>query len=178
VHFETIPVANPDATNNAGQSIVALDPPAVHQFVASLVHPDSHSSTPPPPVGPNPASITVNVSNATSTGGLASQVSTALAKAGYAQGSVGNSRTSQQDSAVLAASAGDLGATEVAKELGGLPVRADASVAPGAVSVIIGSSYSGPGSTSGTSTAPSSTPVATTPPAPPITAGDGVPCIN
>lgn len=180
VHFETIPVANPDATNDAGQSIVALDPPAVHQFIASLVQPSPTSSAPTttPPAGPDPASVTVNVSNATSVGGLASQVSSALTKAGYAQGSVGNSPTSQQDSAVLAVDAGDPGATKVAKELGGLPVRPDASLAQGTVSVIIGGSYAGPGSGSGASTATSSPPAATTPPAPPITAGDGVPCIN
>jgi len=180
VHFETIPVANPDATNDASQSIVALDPPAVHQFIASLVHPSPTSSAPTttPPAGPDPASVTVNVSNATSVGGLASQVSSALTKAGYAQGSVGNSPTSQQDSAVLAVDAGDPGATKVAKELGGLPVRPDASLAQGTVSVIIGGSYAGPGSGSGASTATRSPPAATTPPVPPITAGDGVPCIN
>ncbi|MDQ2723281.1 MAG: LCP family protein [Actinomycetota bacterium] len=179
VHFETIPVANPDASNDAGQSIVALDPAVVHQFIASLVQPAAPSATPPPPSGPNPATITVNVSNATTTGGLAAQVSGALTKAGYAPGAVSTSPTGkQQDSVVMAARADDPGAAKVAKELGALPVRADSSVASGTVDVVIGSSYAGPGSSNGASTTASSTPAASTPAAPPITAGDGVPCIN
>jgi len=181
VHFETVPVANPDATNDAGQSIVALDPTVVHQFIASLVQPAGPSTTPPPPSpsGPDPATITVNVSNATTTGGLAAQVSGALTKAGYVPGAVSTSATGkQQDSVVRAARADDPGAAKVAKELGALPVRADPSVVSGTVNVVLGSSYAGPGSSNGASTTASSTPAASTPAAPPITAGDGVPCIN
>jgi len=119
------------------------------------------------------------VSNATTTGGLAAQVSGALTKAGYAPGAVSTSPTGkQQDSVVRAARADDPGAAKISKELGALPVRADASVAPGTVDVVLGSSYAGPGSSAVASTTASSTPAAPTPAAPPITAGDGVPCIN
>ena len=177
VHFQTIPVADPDASNDLGQSIVKLDPAVVHQFIDSLVHPPTPSATPPPPVGPDPASVTVNVANATGTGGLASNVSSALSKIGYTAGSIGNSPTGpQQDSMVLAPTNGDPGAVKVATALGGLAVRADSSVPPGAVNVIVGRSYAGPGSTPDTTATPSVQ--KTTPPAPPITAGDGVPCIN
>ena len=40
----------------------------------------------------------------------------------------------------------DLGAQAVAKELGGLPVVADASLAPGSVRVVLANDYTGPGS--------------------------------
>lgn len=181
VRFETVPVADPDAMNNAGQSIVKLDPAVVHTFIASLVQSGSPTSTAPastvPPKGPDPATVTVNVSNATAVGGLASKVSGALTAAGYAAGSVSN-RTAgkQQDSVVLAPTADDPGAAEVARELGGLEVRADSSIDSGVVDVVLGTSYSGPGADGASSS--STTATATTPAAPPITAGDGVPCIN
>ncbi|MGZ4574264.1 MAG: LCP family protein, partial [Mycobacteriaceae bacterium] len=183
VHFETVPVADPDAMNNAGQSIVKLDPAVVHTFIASLVQSGSPTSTAPastvPPKGPDPATVTVNVSNATTVGGLASKVSGALTAAGYAEGSVSNrSAGKQQDSVVLAPKADDPGAAEVARELGGLEVRADSSIDSGVVDVVLGTSYSGPGADGASSSSSSTTATATTPATPPITAGDGVPCIN
>ena len=45
-----------------------------------------------------------------------------------------------------AAKTDDLGAQEVAKELGGLPVVADTSLAPGSVRVVLANDYTGPGS--------------------------------
>ena len=45
-----------------------------------------------------------------------------------------------------AAKSDDLGAQAVAKELGGLPVVADASVPPGSVRVVLANDYTGPGS--------------------------------
>ena len=49
-------------------------------------------------------------------------------------------------SQVLAAKLDDLGAQAVSKDLGGLPVVADPSVAPGTVRVVLGNDYTGPGS--------------------------------
>jgi hypothetical protein len=49
-------------------------------------------------------------------------------------------------SQVRAAKSDDLGAQEVSKELGGLPVVPDASLAPGTVRVVLASDYTGPGS--------------------------------
>ena len=49
-------------------------------------------------------------------------------------------------SQVQAAKADDLGAQAVSKELGGLPVVEDASVAPGSVRVVLAADYTGPGS--------------------------------
>ncbi|MGZ4552564.1 MAG: hypothetical protein ACXVGN_04100, partial [Mycobacteriaceae bacterium] len=77
--------------------------------------------------------------------------------------------------------ADDPGAAEVARELGGLEVRADSSIDSGVVDVVLGTSYSGPGAGAdgaSSSSSSSTTATATTPATPPITAGDGVPCIN
>jgi len=210
VHFETVSVADPDGMNDAGQSIVRLDPNEVHRFISSLVQSNTPSSSaptqaPPPAAGPDPATVTVNVSNASSIAGLASKVSDALGSAGYAHGALSNSSHGQQQTSfVLASSANDPAAAGVARALGNLQVRADSSVRPGTVTVVLGSSYAGPGATgssssvssssvssssatsssatssSATSSATASTPAAApaTPPAPPITAGSGVPCIN
>ena len=49
-------------------------------------------------------------------------------------------------SQVQAAKADDLGAQAVSKELGGLPIVEDASVAPGSVRVVLAADYTGPGS--------------------------------
>lgn len=179
VHFETVPVQDPDAMNEAGQSIVKLDPTIVRTFIASLLGTKSTSSaaTTTAPPGPERSTVTVNVSNATSEGGLASTVLGQLTATGYSAGKVSNATTGKQDaSVVLAPKPDDAAAAEVAKDLGGLPVRADSSVAPGEVTVVIGSSYTGPGA-SDSSTSTTTGPGASAPVSPTITA-DGVPCIS
>lgn len=177
VRFETVPVADPDAMNNAGQSIVKLNPATVHQFIASLAAPSAPPAPAPP--GPAPATVTVTVSNASNAAGLASSVSEVLTSAGYRPGAVRNAITgTQQGSVVLAATADDPAGAKVAGALGGLPVRTDPTIELGNVSVLLGSGYTGPGSAlAGSSTVAGTTPSAVAP-APPITAGDGVPCIN
>ena len=82
----------------------------------------------------------------------------------------------------------DLGAQAVARDLGGLPVVVDASVAPGSVRVVLGNDYTGPGSgLDGTdpmlatdSVAVGADTTATAPPPSPIlTAGSADPeCVN
>jgi hypothetical protein len=47
---------------------------------------------------------------------------------------------------VQAATADDLGAQAVAKDLGGLPIVADSSIPPGTVRVVLADDYAGPGS--------------------------------
>jgi hypothetical protein len=91
---------------------------------------------------------------------------------------------------VRAAKSDDLGAQEVSKELGGLPVVPDTSLAPGTVRVVLASDYTGPGSgLSGTGSivparaASAGSSVAADPnvpaPSPILTAGSDKPeCIN
>ena len=74
-------------------------------------------------------------------------MSDVLSAKGFTTGAVGNSDGSHvKGSQVRAAKADDLGAQAVAKELGGLPVVADASLAPGSVRVVLANDYTGPGS--------------------------------
>lgn len=180
VHFETVPVQDPDGMNEAGQSIVKLDPTIVRTFIASLLGTKSTTSTvttTTAPPGPERSTVTVNVSNATSEGGLASTVLGQLTTTGYSAGKVSNATAGKQDdSVVLAPKADDAAAAEVARDLGGLPVRADSTVAPGEVTVVIGASYTGPGA-NGSSTSTTTGTVPSAPASPMITA-DGVPCIS
>jgi len=62
-------------------------------------------------------------------------------------GTVGNNDGGHvKSSQVRSAKTDDLGAQQIATELGGLPVVADASMGPGSVRVVLANDYSGPGS--------------------------------
>ena len=94
-----------------------------------------------------PAKTTATVVNDTDINGLAAAVSDVLSAKGFTTGAVGNSDgTHVKTSQVRAAKPDDLGAQEVSKELGGLPVVADSSLAAGTVRVVLANDYTGPGS--------------------------------
>jgi LytR cell envelope-related transcriptional attenuator len=112
-----------------------------------------------------------------------------LSSKGFATGTVGNNDGGHvKSSQVRAPKTDDLGAQEVAKDLGGLPVVSDNALAPGSVKVVLANDYTGPGSGlsgGGTimparlsdqgATADANTP----PPSPILTAGSDKPeCIN
>ncbi|WP_280475946.1 LCP family protein [Nocardia farcinica] len=175
VKFETIPVADLNGMTSNGESVVRVEPKEVKSYVAGLVGEDADE-----PQSPrvDPSTVTVDVFNASSVGGLAGQVSQALAGKGFQPGRVGNySGAGVTGSRVLAADTSNPGA----EALGGLTVVADSSMSPDAVSVVLASDYSGPGSAAGSlfdfsGTSTSATPV---PPAPPIDAGQNGPkCVN
>ncbi|WP_280511705.1 LCP family protein [Nocardia farcinica] len=179
VKFETIPVADLNGMTSNGESVVRVEPKEVKSYVAGLIGEDADE-----PQSPrvDPSTVTVDVFNASSVGGLAGQVSQALAGKGFQPGRVGNySGAGVTGSRVLAADTSNPGAEAVAEALGGLTVVADSSMSPDAVSVVLASDYSGPGSAAGSlfdfsGTSTSATPV---PPAPPIDAGQNGPkCVN
>ena len=126
--------------------------------------------------------------NDTDINGLAAAVSEVLSSKGFATGTVGNNDGGHvKASQVRAAKADDLGAQDVAKELGGLPVVPDPSLAPGSVKVVLAGDYTGPGSgLSGSGSivpARASSPAGpdpnVPPPSPILTAGSDKPeCIN
>ncbi|WP_280456547.1 LCP family protein [Nocardia carnea] len=185
VTFETIPVADLNGTTSDGESVVRVEPDEVQDYVAGLVGAESDSAdtgttSAAPPA--DPGTVQVDVYNSTSISGLAGSVSQELAALGYLTGEVGNYADGPvSQSQVLAASESDRGARTVAAALGGIPVVADAALAPGTVSVVLASDYAGPGSGSAGvidfgDTSTSATPV---PPAPPIAAAeDGPTCVN
>jgi LCP family protein required for cell wall assembly len=189
VAFATIPVLDGAGWSDDGmQSVVRLDPHQVADWVASLLHDQEQGKT--EEIAYTPAKTTASVVNDTDINGLAAAVSDVLSAKGFAPGTVGNNdgghvKTSQ----VRAAKSDDLGAKEISKELGGLPVVADTSLAPGAVRVVLANDYSGPGSglsgdatimpakvsTAGAVTAEAGVPA----PSPILTAGSDKPeCIN
>ncbi|MCV7077849.1 LytR family transcriptional regulator [Mycobacterium szulgai] len=146
VAFATIPVLDGSGWSDDGmQSVVRVDPHQVQDWVAGLLHEQSEGKT--DELAYTPAKTTVNVANDTDINGLAAAVSNVLSAKGFASGDVGNNDAGHvKKSQVRVAKTDDLGAQEVAKQLGGLPVVADASLPAGSVRVVLANDYTGPGS--------------------------------
>jgi LCP family protein required for cell wall assembly len=188
VAFATIPVLDGAGWSDDGmQSVVRVDPHQVQDWVGGLLNDQAKGKT--EQLAYTPGKTTADVVNDTDINGLASAVSEVLTAKGFTAGTVGNNEGGHvKGSQVRAAKTDDLGAQEVAKELGGLPVVADASIPPGAVRVVLANDYTGPGSglTGGGSVTParasnpgSSADAGVPPPSPILTAGSDKPeCIN
>lgn len=188
VAFATIPVLDEAGWSDDGmQSVVRVDPHQVQDFVGGLLHEQDQDKT--EELSYTPAKTTANVVNDTDINGLAAAVSDVLTAKGFTAGLVANNQGGHvKGSQVRAAKPDDLGAQEVSKELGGLPVVADGSIPAGSVRVVLANDYTGPGSglyTDG-SMAPvyASNPVSSADPniptpSPILTAGSDEPeCIN
>ncbi|OMC50084.1 LCP family protein [Mycobacterium sp. IS-1264] len=188
VAFATIPVLDGAGWSDDGtQSVVRVDAHQVADWVAGLLNDQAQGKT--EELAYTPAKTTASVVNDTDINGLAAAVADVLSSKGFATGTVGNNDGGHvQGSQVRAAKTDDLGAQEVSKELGGLPVVPDTSLAPGAVKVVLANDYTGPGSgLSGSGTIMpaklSDQAAATNPnvpaPSPILTAGSDKPeCIN
>ena len=187
VAFATIPVLDGAGWSDDGmQSVVRVDPHQVQDWVASLLNDQAQGKT--EQLAYTPAKTTADVVNDTDINGLAGAVSEVLNSKGFTTGTVGNNEGGHvKGSQVRAAKSDDLGAQQVAKELGGLPVVADGSISPGSVRVVLANDYTGPGSgLSGGSVTParasnpgSSADADAPPPSPILTAGSDKPeCIN
>jgi LCP family protein required for cell wall assembly len=186
VAFATIPVLDGAGWSDDGmQSVVRLDPHQVAEWVASLLHDQAQGKT--EELAYAPAKTTASVVNDTDINGLAAAVSEVLTSKGFTAGSVANYEGGHvAGSQVRAAKTDDLGAQQVSRELGGLPIVADASVPPGSVRVVLADDYSGPGSgLQGGSVGPArvsnpeSADADTPAPSPILTAGSDKPeCIN
>jgi LCP family protein required for cell wall assembly len=146
VAFATIPVLAEDGWSDDGvQSVVRVDPAGVKDWVSGLLQDQAAGKI--EKVAYSPEQTTADVINDTDINGLASAVSERLSAVGFTAGTTGNNdRTKVGESQVQAATADDLGAQAVAKELGGLSVVADASIPAGTVRVVLADDYAGPGS--------------------------------
>lgn len=146
VAFATIPVLDGAGWSDDGtQSVVRVDAHQVADWVAGLLNDQAQGKT--EELAYTPAKTTASVVNDTDINGLAAAVADVLSSKGFATGTVGNNDGGHvQGSQVRAAKTDDLGAQEVSKELGGLPVVPDTSLAPGAVKVVLANDYTGPGS--------------------------------
>jgi LCP family protein required for cell wall assembly len=187
IAFATIPVLDESGWSDDGMhSVVRVDPHQVQDWVAGLLHDQAQGKTEELAYTPN--KTTANVVNDTDINGLAAAVSEVLSSKGFAAGTVGNNDAGHvAASQVQAAKADDLGAQAVAKDLGGLPVIANASVPPGSVRVVLANDYTGPGA--GLSDGPATMEANSTnsgpannnapPPSPILTAGSEHPeCVN
>src|ERR1700754_203396 len=145
VAFATIPILEEAGWSDDGmQSVVRVDPSQVKEWVASLLHNQDEGKT--EQLAYTPGKTTVDVVNDTDINGLAAAVSQVLTNKGFTTGSVGNNDAGHvTGSQVQAAKADDLGAQAVSKELGGLPVVENTSVAPGSARVVLANDYTGPG---------------------------------
>jgi len=187
VAFATIPVLAEDGWSDDGaQSVVSVDPAAVQEWVKGLLEDQDAGDT--AKITYTRGQTTVEVFNDTDINGLAGAVSRWLTASGFTGGAVGNNEAAKfTESQVLAATTDDLGAEAVAGELGGLAVKADASVPAGTVRVVLAEDYQGPGSGLG-GTLPTAATVRdaaaelapnAVPPSPVITAGPDDPrCVN
>ncbi|BBZ45572.1 hypothetical protein MPRM_28530 [Mycobacterium parmense] len=146
VAFATIPVLDGAGWSDDGmQSVVRVDPHQVQEWVGSLLHDQEQGKT--EQIAYTPDKTTASVVNDTDINGLAASVSQVLTSKGFATGTVGNNDGGHvKASQVRAAKGDDLGAQQISKELGGLPVVPDPSLAPGSVRVVLANDYTGPGS--------------------------------
>jgi hypothetical protein len=146
IAFATIPILEEAGWSDDGmQSVVRVDPSQVKDWVGGLLHEQDEGKT--EQLAYAPSKTTVDVVNDSDINGLAAAVSQLLTNKGFASGNTGNNETGHvTGSQVQAAKADDLGAQAVSKELGGLPVVANASVSPGSARVVLAGDYTGPGS--------------------------------
>jgi LCP family protein required for cell wall assembly len=198
VEFRTLPVVRYDNIN--GQDVNIVDPVAIKAEVASAIGVDtSTSSSPTTAAKPNPSTV-IDVVNAGSMSGLASEVSHALKKYGYTPGTVRDRSSGDPTATTIQYGAGaETDARNVANLLGlDAPKQPDPSLEAGHVRVTVDTNFSMPtldesmddSSTSSSTTTTSSKSSTTYPgygygtstyPTPdqgkPIDGG-GVPCVN
>jgi LCP family protein required for cell wall assembly len=184
VEYRTLPVVRYDTID--GQDVNIVDPAAIRAEVAAAfgITPSTTTSA----AKPNPSTI-VDVLNAGSIGGLASEVARTLKKDGYTTGQIRDRVSGEPNATTIEYGAGaDADARSVAALLGiDAPDRPDSAVKPRHVEVIVDNDYSLPSQddTSATSTVSGSyrqsRATTTTEPTPdqgaPIDGG-GVPCVN
>ncbi len=146
VAFATIPVLDENGWSDDGmQSVVRVDPDQVKDWVNGLLTDQAQGKT--EQIAYSPEKTTVDVLNDSDVNGLAAAVSEIVAGKGFTTGQVGNNDAEKVSSTqVQAPAVDDLGGQAVARELGGLPVVANAAVPPGTVRVVLAADYTGPGS--------------------------------
>jgi LCP family protein required for cell wall assembly len=205
IDFYTIPVVG--ETNIGGADVLEVDEKQIARFVRSLTKdesgdPDPSSSAPPPvttttpkpPPGkpgttpdagdrPSLGLVTVDVRNGSNTSGLAATVRDDLADKGFSPGDIGDADV--QRSSVIRYAPGEKNVAEYAAgQLSGkFSLLEDVGLAPGRLTVVVGTSYPAP--TAGLArgkvvamqppSSPSQPP--TTMPAPSINAA-GTTCVN
>jgi LCP family protein required for cell wall assembly len=185
VEYRTLPVLRYDTID--GQDVNIVDPAAIKAEVAAAfgITPSATATT----TAPNPSTV-VDVVNAGSITGLASEVSRTLKHGGYTTGQVRDRASGEPSATAVKYGAGaDADARNVAALLDiEAPDRLDSALKPGHIEVIVDNDYSLPSQDETTTTSTAASPyhqsrttTTTTEPTPdqgaPI-GGGGVPCVN
>ncbi|CQD04284.1 cell envelope-related function transcriptional attenuator [Mycobacterium europaeum] len=192
VEFRTLPVVRYD--NIDGQDVNIVDPAAIKAEVAAAIGASPPTTTPATTAAKPSPSTVVDVINAGSTSGLATEVSRALQNHGYTTGQTRDRSSGEPTESTVAYGAGAAtDAANVAKLLGlDAPSHPDPTVQPGHIRVTVDTNFTVSmvdDSTDDTASTTTSTKAktyyyngtTTTYPTPdqgkPID-GDGVPCVN
>lgn len=189
VTFSTIPVTSVNGIGDYGESIITVDVGQVHQYMEGVVAPadEAPETTAAAEAAPELAPAEAYVLNAGGRPGQAGAVGEHLKGMGVTVAEVSNAMEGiYSQSQIVAPTATDPAAVELAKRLGGLPVTANENVEPGSIIVVVADDYRGPAAVTSaaatTTEAPVGTPgedfgVAETPPE--INAGGTGPrCVN
>lgn len=142
VEFRTLPVVRYD--NIDGQDVNIVDPAAIKAEVASAIGASPPTTTPATTAAkPSPSTI-VDVINAGSMSGLATEVSRALQNHGYTTGQTRDRKSGEPTASTVAYGAGaQADAGNVAKLLGlEAPSQPDPSVQPGHIRVTVDTNFS------------------------------------
>jgi LCP family protein required for cell wall assembly len=193
LEFRTLPVVRYD--NIDGQDVNIIDPAAIKAEVAEAIGAPPPTTTPATTAAKPGPSTVVDVINAGSMSGLATEVSRALKKHGYTAGQVRDRNSGEPSATTIEYGAGaETDAHNVATLLGlDAPKQPNATIQPGHIRVTVDTNFSMPAqddttmddSTTTTTTSKSNTyyynGTTTTYPTPdqgkPI-GGGGVPCVN
>ena len=191
VEFRTLPVVRYD--NIDGQDVNIVDPAAIKAEVAAAIGSAAPTTAPSTTLAKPDPSTVVDVINAGSLTGLATDVSHALKKHGYTMGQVRDRNSGEPTATTIGYGSGaEIDAANVATLLGlDAPKQADPSLAPGHILVTVDTNFSMPAAdetttTTTTTTTKSSTygsygygtsTYATPDRGKPID-GSGVPCVN
>ena len=176
VKFATIPVLDEQGWSEDGQqSVVTVDPNAVHTFTSNLLNDGASKSQ------SRRGDYTVDVDNAGTIDGLASNVSNILTNKGFQAGKTSSTPADIKDSVIYAHSADNPGAQLLAKDLRAVRVEAQPDLDEHHLKLVLTNTFAGPGSINDVGTQTDNTPASQRVGnnAPPITAGtDGPVCVN
>jgi LCP family protein required for cell wall assembly len=193
LEFRTLPVVRYETID--GQDVNIIDPSAIKAEVAEAIGAPAPTTTPATTAAKPSPSTVVDVINAGSMSGLATEVSRALKKRGYTAGQVRDRNSGEPSATTIEYGAGaETDARNVATLLGlDAPKQPNATISPGHIRVTVDTNFSMPAqddtttddSTTTTTTSKSNTyyynGTTTTYPTPdqgkPIDGG-GVPCVN
>lgn len=142
VEFRTLPVVRYD--NIDGQDVNIIDPAAIKAEIAAALGAAPSTITTPTAAKPSPATV-VDVVNAGSISGMASQVSNALLKRGYAAGMVRDRLSSDPSSTTIKYGPGaETDAQNLATLLGVDTVTADPSLSPQHIQLTVDTDFAMP----------------------------------